>query len=81
MKWYLLKSNKCPKCTSYLTGTDSLLTCSKPECDFKISGDKFKELSNIYSEKYRSHDRFNDGEGWSKFQDDDKEEEEDYFEI
>ena len=47
MKWYLLKSNKCPKCAPSLTGNEDslILNCSNPKCDFKIGTDKFAEIS------------------------------------
>lgn len=67
MKWYNLKSNKCPKCSSYLTGTDLMLNCSKPNCDFKIGAEKFKQLSNTYAEKYNRKDKYDDSTGWNKF--------------
>ena len=81
MRWYLLKSNKCPKCTAYLTGTDKLLTCSKPNCDFKISGEKFSELSNSIEQKYNRRDKFDDFGGWGKFTDDTSKKYDDLFEI
>lgn len=67
MKWYLLKSNKCPKCASYLTGSDKLLTCSKPDCDFKIGAEKFAELSKQQVEKYSRREKYSDMGGWSRF--------------
>ena len=81
MRWYLLKSNKCPKCASYLTGTDLILNCSKPDCDFKIGGEKFKELSNTYAEKYNRRDKFEDTGGWGKFRDDTPKSYDDPFEV
>lgn len=68
MKWYLLKSNKCPKCTSYLTGTETLLNCSKPNCDFKIGVEKFAQISNEQVQKYKRKDKFDDLSGWNKFE-------------
>ncbi len=51
MKWYLLKKNKCPKCSkdlTYSTSTvnhdgnmENLITCA---CGFKISEQKFGEI-------------------------------------
>ena len=67
MRWYLLKSNKCPKCASYLTG-DGMLKCSKPKCDFIISEDKFKELSNKFVQKYNSKVKVDTSTGWGRFE-------------
>lgn len=69
MKWYNLKNNKCPKCSSYLTGKENstLLNCSDPQCDFRISTEKFTQLSNEYAQRYNNHDQFNTSDGWSKF--------------
>jgi len=69
MKWYNLKSNKCPKCSSYLTGKEEslLLNCSNPDCDFKISTEKFAEISQAYVDKYNRRDSFEDIGGWGRF--------------
>ena len=71
MKWYNLKSNKCPKCSSLLTGKEdsTMLNCTKSDCDFKIGTEKFAELSNAYVQKYNRQDRFEDMGGWSRFGD------------
>lgn len=71
MRWYLLKSNKCPKCSSYLTGEENAthLKCSDPKCDFRISTDKFSALSTEIAQKYARRDRFDDTGGWGRFQD------------
>lgn len=70
MKWYNLKSNKCPKCSSRLDGSaiSDLLRCSNPDCDFKISQEKFAALSAAYVEKYRHRERYEDVGGWSRFE-------------
>jgi hypothetical protein len=69
MKWYNLKNNKCPKCSSYLKEDEHslLLVCSKPECDFKISSERFTELSNTYVEKYNRRDQYQANDGWGRF--------------
>ena len=71
MKWYNLKANKCPKCSSYLTGTTdaTVLHCSDSACDFKIGIEKFSQLSTEYVNKYSRRDKFSDFSGWNKFQD------------
>jgi hypothetical protein len=70
MKWYNLKNNKCPKCSSVLTGKEDsvMLNCSKPDCDFKIGTEKFTELSNAYVQKYNRQDKFDDMGGWGRFE-------------
>jgi hypothetical protein len=70
MKWHLLKSNKCPKCTSYLTGEENSaqLKCSAPACDFRISTEKFSALSTEIAPKYARRDKFDDIGGWNRFE-------------
>jgi hypothetical protein len=71
MRWWLLKSNKCPKCASRLDGSvdNDMLHCSKPDCDFRIGQDKFAELSRTYVEEYTRRERYEDVGGWSRFED------------
>lgn len=81
MRWYLLKNNKCPKCANYLTGTAKLLSCSNPSCDFKIGSEKFAQISTEQAQKYNKKDKFSDGSGWGKFQDDTPQNYDDPFEV
>lgn len=72
MKWYKLKSNKCPSCDSKLdpTSNGGMIYCPNLiTCGFKISEAKFAEISAQQSEKYRSkgHDNDLSGNSWSRF--------------
>jgi len=42
MKWRNLEKSKCPKCSKDLTGSDTMIVCTK--CDFKIGALKMSEI-------------------------------------
>jgi hypothetical protein len=70
MKWYNLKNNKCPSCSSFLTGSEkaTILKCSNPSCLFKIGTERFAQLSREYVNKFGLQNRFSDIEGWARFE-------------
>lgn len=71
MKWYKLKSSKCPKCESALAPEEvnGKIACGNPGCDFSISPEKMSAIVNDQVQKYQRRDRFAafDRSGWNRF--------------
>lgn len=44
MNWNNLLKNKCPRCSSNLSGDDGFVSCDMKWCDFHISERRMQEI-------------------------------------